>query len=492
MLFCKSKITWKNYLELIENENRIEGYIYSESLNIRNTFGILPKNLYTFFNNYISLMNIRLNKDYDNFLFKNYNNSNRILKGYGYVLRGYEQKNDVLLSIISDLLKIPKSKILTDIKNKLLNNPNLFNILNEGSLKIRFGNINNYISYLNSENIEIDWLVDILSHKNVLKQSKNGLNILMFKKINQEEENSDIQIQKYKFINMIDYFDENKETIFLYKYNSGEIEPIVLKNENSYNGIFSKNLNHFKNINKKYNIDIDLYLDDFFSVINNWLKQSFKNNYITSKQMINNYSIQVKKQLIDIFYKVNYIIDNEDNLIPVLPSTMNINKDYILFNEEKDLEKYLKTLNETITYLNELSKKLSKENYLPEKFILDENKKHIIGLELRNNLIIPIKKIKYESGKKNMNISRISNKFLYYKINNTLYDTNVKEDIQFIKEDYDIEIYQKFLLEISFHLNKDKKDLEKILESIENKDILHKNFIEIFDKIFSYSNINSF
>lgn len=481
MLFCKSKITWKNYLELIENENRIEGYIYSESLNIRNTFGILPKNLYTFFNNYISLMNVRLNKDYDNFLFKDYNNSNRILKGYGYVLRGYEQKNNVSLLIIADLLKMTKSKIITLIKTKLLNEPELFNILNEGSLKIRFQTVENYLDYLNGESLEIDWLVDILSHKNIV--NKTGLNILMFKKLDDDDENSDIKIQKYKFINMIDYFDEDKETIFLYKYNSGEIEPIVLKNENSYNGIFSKSLNHFKKL-KKYKIDINMYLNDFFTVINQWVKQSFKNNYITTKQMIE--KMKIKTQLIDIFYKVNYVVDMENNLIPVLPSSMNIQTNYKLFNEEKDLQIYLKTLDETISYLGELSKKLSKENYLAEKLILDENKNNIIGLELRNNLIIPVKKIKYESGKKYMKISRISNKFLYFKINNTLYDTFVKEDIQFIKEDYDIEIYQTFLLEISNHLNKNKKDLESVMELQDDKDNLYKKFLEIFEKIFNY------
>lgn len=485
MLFCKSKITWNKYLDLIENENRIEGYIYSESLNIRNTFGILPKNLYNLFNNFINLLNVRFDKDFDNFLFKDYNNSNRILKNYGYVLRGYEQKNNISLIILEDLLKINKIKIITIIKNKLINEPKLFNILNEGNLKIRFQTIDNYIKYLNSDDIQIDWLIDILSYPNIFDSYKNGINILMFEKLNEEDENSDIKIHKYKYINMIDYYDENKETIFLYKYQSGEIEPIVLKNNNEYYGVFSKDVKYFKNV--KSNIDINLYLSEFLKIITKWVIMTFKNNYITSKQMIKNYNFDIKTQLIDIFYNVNYLVDKDNNLIPVLPSTMDTNYDYKLFKEEKEIEEYLKTLDETYKYLKDLSKILKKENYLPELLILDKEKKNIVGIELRNNLIIPIKIQKYEKNKEYFDdLSRISNKFLYFKINNVLYDKDVKEDIEFIKEDYDIEIYQRFLLEVSNYLYKNKEVSEKILELSESKDKLFDEFMKIFNKIFNF------
>lgn len=486
MLFCKSKISWNNYLDLIENENRIDGYIYSESLNIKNTFGILPKNLYNFFNNYVNLLNIRLQQNFDNFLFKDYNNSNRILKGYGYVLKGYEQKNDVILLILQDLLNISSVQIITSIKNKLINEPYIFNILNEGNLKIRFQNIDEYIKYLNSGDININWLVDILSYENVLEKYPNGINILMFKKLKEEDEDSDIQIHKYKFINMIDYYDNDKKTIFLYKYESGEIEPIVLKNNNLYNGVFSNKLNHFKKLNKKYNIDINLYLNDFFNVINNWISMTFKNNYITAKQFIKNHDSNIKLQLVDIFYNVNYLVDINNQLIPVLPSTMNINYKYKLFNDENDFIKYIKSLDDTYNNLVNISKTVSKENYLPEKIILDDDKKNIIGLELRNNLIIPILKIKYEKNKKYNGLSRVSNKFLYFKINNVLYEKNIIEDIQFIKEQYDIEIYQRFLLEISNYLSNNKRLINKIKNTLESKDELFNIFLSIFKNIFKY------
>lgn len=484
MLFCKSKISWNKYLDLIENETRIEGYIYSESLNINNTFGILPKNLYNLFNNFINLLNKRLNIDYDNFLFKEYNNSNRVLKGYGYVLRGYEQKNNIIMTLLEDLLKINKNKLIKLIKNKLLNTDKLFETLNNGRLKIKFKDINTYIEYLNGENIDINWVVDIISQPNVLDNYKEGINIILLEKEDEEDDNSDINIIEYKYIDMTDYYDKNKNTIFLYKYKSGEIEPIVLKNDKLYSGVFSKDkIEFFNNVNKKYNVNIKIYIEEFLDIIDRWINDSFKTNYITSKKMIKKYDI--KEQLVDKFYNVIYILDKNNNLIPVLPSSIDLNYKFNIFNTVNDLDKYLKNYEDTYNYLVKLSKELKLENYLPEKIILDDNKKNIIGIELRNNLIIPTKEEKYNKNK-DYNISRISNKFLFFKINNVLYDNiKIKEDIEFIKEKYDIEIYQRFLLEVGNYLNKnqdDKKEVMKLINMKNREDIKNK-FNNIFDKI---------
>jgi len=486
MLFCKSKISWNKYLDLIENETRIEGYIYSESLNINNTYGILPINLYNLFNRFINLMNLRLNTNYDNFLFNEYNSSNRVLKGYGYVLRGYEQKNNIFMTIIEDILNMNKNKIINNIKNKLMNTKKLFNILNEGKLKIRFKTIDNYINYINGDDIDYNWLIDILSYPNILDEYKNGINILIFKKEDEEDEKSDIQIIKYKYLNMIDYFNKSKPTIFLYEYNSGALEPIVLKTDNNYYGIFPNYDKKLDKVNKKYNIDLKVYFENFINIINQWINESFKNNYLTSKQIMNMKNINL--QLVDNFYNVNYLIDNDDNLIPVIPSSIDINSNYKIFKDVNDLDKYLKTFNDTYKFLINISKDLNKENYIGEKIILDDDKKYIVGIELRNNLIIPIKKEKYDDNK-NYEISRISNKFLYYKINNVLYDNiKLKEDIEFIKEKYDIEIYQRFLLEISNHLDQNQqiKDNLKILVDENNKEKLFEYLINILDNIITY------
>jgi len=470
MLFCKSKINWKSYLKLIENETRIDGYIYSEALNVNTTFGMLYKPLYNLFNNFIFLLNQREKLDFNpNFLFDKYNNSNRVLKKYGFVKKGYDQKKNVILSILEDILNINKNKIISSIENKLNSNPEIFKILNEGKLNILFKNIENYINYLRSDNVDINWIVDILKYPGIFQNYNNGINIILFKKINEDDEDSDINIVKYNFIDMIDYFDSDKNIIFLFKHFSGELEPIFLKKNKLQLGIFKKKMSNFdifKNINKIYNIDIDVYFENFIIFFQDWINIIFKNNYFSAKKLIKKFNI--KKQLIDKFYKVNYLIDNDNNLIPVIPSEVDINTKFELFNNIEYFENknYLKTFIETKDFMKKIKNQLNNENYLFEKVILDDDKKYVVGIELRNNLIIPIIPIKYSIYKN----PRISSKFLYYNINNILFNNeNIEEEIEFIKEKYDLEIYQRFILEFSNYLN-NNRDAKLTLNQFINTD----------------------
>lgn len=487
MLFCKNKISWKNYLKLIENETRIDGYIYSEALNINTTFGMLCKPLYNLFNNFIFLLNDRKKLNYENFLFKEYNNSNRVLKKYGFCKKGYDQKKNVILSILEDILNLKKNIIINKIKKKLDDNPEIFKILNEGKLNILFKNINNYINYLNSDNVDINWIVDILKYPGIFENYNNGINIILFKKINEDDEDSDINIVKYNFIDMIDYFDSDKNIIFLYKHFSGELEPIFLKKNKLQLGIFNKKISHrdiLKNIDKTYNIDINNYFGNFIDFFKNWINIIFKNNYFSAKKLIKKF--EIKKQLIDKFYKVNYLIDINDNLIPVLPSEIDINYDFEIFNDFEFFEKnnYLKNFENTKIFMNNIKIKLKDENYLYEKMILDDNKKNIVGIELRNNLIIPIIPSKYNK----LEYDIISSKFLYYNINNILFDNEkIKEEIRFVKEKYDLEIYQRFILEFSNYLNNNRNDkltLNQIINT--DKKLFSDHIFSIVDKIISF------
>jgi len=488
MLFCKSKIDWKSYLELIENETRIEGYIYSEALNVTTTFGMLYKPLFNLFNNFIYLLNERKKLDFKpNFLFDKYNNSNRVLKKYGFVKKGYNQKKNVILNILEDILHINKNKIISNIKKKLNNNPEIFKILNEGKLNILFKNIDNYINYLNSDKVDINWIIDILKYPGIFENYNKGINIILFKKINEDDENSDINIVKYNFIDMIDYFDSDKNIIFLFKHFSGELEPIFLKKNKLQLGIFKKkmsNLDIFKNINKMYDIDIDIYFDNFMNFFQDWINILFKNNYFSAKKIIKKFNI--KKQLIDKFYKVNYLIDNNDNLIPVLPSEVDFNTKFEVFNNIKYFhnKNYLKNLKDTKEFMKKIKNKLNDENYLFEKVILDDNKKNIIGIELRNNLIIPIIHMKFNKSLR----PRISSKFLYYNINNILFNNeNIEEEIEFIKEKYDLEIYQRFILEFSNYLNNNRNDKLTLNQSINtDKKLFSNQIFKIVDQFVTF------
>ena len=462
MLFCKSKINWKKYLKLIENETRIDGYIYSEGLNINTTFGYLPKNLFNLFNNFIFLLNQRKKYEYENFLFKNYNSSNRVLKKFGFCKKGYDQKKNVILTILEDILNINKNVIISNIQDKLKNNSQIFKILNEGKLNILFKNIDNYIKYLHGDNIDINWIVDILKYPGIFKNYNNGINIVLFKKVNDEDEDSDINIVKYNFIDMVDYFDSTKNIIFIFKHLTGELEPIFLKKNKLQLGIFKKDmtdLDIFKNIRKIYNIDILIYFNNFIQFFEDWIHIIFKNNYFSSKKLIKKFNI--KLQLIDNFYKVNYLIDENNNLIPVIPSEVDFNHKFEIFNDIQYFEKnnYLKNFKDTIDYMKHIKNKLNNENYLFEKIILDDYKKNIVGIELRNNLIVPIIPLKYKIYLKEENNPRVSHKFLYYNINNILFNNEkIDEELHFIKEKFDLEIYQRFILEFSNYLNNNNND----------------------------------
>ena len=488
MLFCKNKINWKTYLKLIENETRIDGYIYSEALNVNTTFGMLYKPLYNLFNNFVFLLNKRKNLNYENFLFQQYNNSNRVLKKYGFCKKGYDQKKNVILSILEDILNLKKNIIINKIKKKLNDKPEIFKILNEGKLNILFKSIDNYINYLKSDKIDINWIVDILKYPGIFENYNKGINIILFKKINEDDEDSDINIVKYNFIDMIDYFDSNKNIIFLYKHFSGELEPIFLKKNKIHIGIFQKNMDNldiFKNIQKNHpSIDINNYFENFINFFDNWINIIFKNNYFSAKKLIKKFKIQ--KQLVDKFYKVNYLIDDENNLIPVLPSEVDINTDFEIFNDFKYFEEnnYLKDLKQTKNFMKIIKNQLNNEDYLYEKIILDKIKKNIIGIELRNNLIIPIIPIKYDESKR----SRVSSKFLYYNINNILFNNEkIEEEIRFVKEKYDLEIYQRFILEFSNYLNNNRNDKLTLNEIINTDKKLFSNHIfDIVDKIISF------
>ena len=485
MLFCKSKIDWKNYLKLIENETRIDGYVYSESVNINTTFGYLPKPLFNLFNNFVFLLNQRKKLKYDNFLFQKYNSSNRVLKQFGFCKKGYDQKKNVIFTILEDILNLKKNIIISDIEKKLNNNPNIFKILNEGKLSILFKNISNYIAYLESDIVDINWIVDILKYPGIFKDFNRGINIILFKKNNDDDEDSDINIIKYKFIDMIDYFDSTKNIIFIFKHFSGELEPIILKKNKLQLGIFKKNMTGvdiFKNIQKKHNIDITIYFNNFIDFFNDWIKIIFKNNYFSSKKLIKKFN-NIKLQLIDNFYKVNYLIDNDLNLIPIIPSEVDIEHKFEIFNNVEYFENnlYLKNLKDTIDYMKHLKNKLNDENYLFQKVILDDKKKFIVGIELRNNLIVPVIPLRYKIYLREENEPRISSKFLYFNINNILFNNQIiPEEIQFIKEKYDLEIYQRFILEFSHYLNNNNDDKITLSHIIENDD--KKRFSDmIFD-----------
>jgi hypothetical protein len=491
VLFCKGKIEWSEYLERVENEQRIENYISTnEEPNKNNTFGKLPKLLHNFFNNYEKLYNKRNNNEIEPVLFNKF--SHNLLKSPGFVLKGTKQFRNVILKIFANLLhftnlsKYPnitkekfnieqkKEEIIYIIEKKLKSNSNIFKSLNAGKLQIRFQTIDKYIAYLKGDIIDIRWFFDIISIPNLFKKYSKGFNIIILK-----EMNKNIKIKPYEDINFEDYYNINKNHLFIYEYSSKELEPIVLKFPGkkiiNFLSLDDKNL-------EKHKINID-YMNNFIKFNKEFIIYSFKPKQkipITNLKMLkilDDTKYKFKAQIIDNFNKSLFIVTQNNELIPVNPSKIDYNKKTEIIENVENLNKYLKNLNDTIKFIKKFAKDIGNNNYdFEERLILDENRKIITGIQLENKLMLPIKPQKY-----NEEYLKSEQK-LFYEINNALYKkTEPEVDIDFIKEKYDFELYQRLLLEFSNYISKMGED-KKIILKLDKEEVKAK-IIEIFNKI---------
>ena len=491
MKFCKGKISWKDYLQSVEEEEKAENYISTtSSANKTNTYGKLPSLIHDLFNNYNRIYNIRNKKNIQTVLFKKFKTN--LLKSPGFILKGIKQLRNTILLLISEVLGISVEEIIKNIEKSLKSNKMLFKSLNEGKIAIKFQTIENYIKYLKGDIVETRWVIDVISTPNILNKYKEGLNIITFKQIG-----TDIEIKEYDDIIFGDYYDINKNHIFIYEYPSGEIEPIILKYPGrlSQTKVFTNKDNkdytkHFKKDEKDY-IKV---LKDFPIFLELWISSLFESENITNKKMMRildkNKKYNFKLQLIDNFGKSNFIITTNNDLIPVIPSQFDINKDIKTIMNLKDLEPFMKNFEDSIDFIDNFANDINNEDYEFTRIILDEENKNIVGIELSNRLMLPIKSIKYErSSFKKYTVSK--NK-LYFEINNALYKKETPEvDLDFIKEKYDFEVYQRLLLEFSNFININtiyKQTLRQLLSdnTFENKMLIKETVEEILDNITIY------
>ena len=487
MNFCKGKINWKQYLKVLEEDTIDINYISTNaSLNKNKTYGKLPKLLHNLFNKYNRLYNFKKSDKLEDNLFINFS-TNLLKKSSGFVLKGIEQVKNPIFSLLSNVLNLSKEKIVEDIKEKLKTDKNLFNSLNGGKVNIKFGSIDKYINYLNNNKVEFRWIYDILSTSKLFKKYPEGINFIIFKEVfNSINNTEDIIIKDYEDILYEEYYDINKHHVFIYEYPSKELEPIVLKHPNNLKDTtyFTLNENNkiyeFKFFKKnKKNI---IYIQKFLEFINNWINKILKTNILTARKLEKKYKI--KTQIIDNFNKVLFILTDNNNLIPIIPSKYNNDYNIKKMKSLNDIKDNLKSYKYTIQFINNFSKEINDKNYKYTKLVLDKENKNIVGIQLINQLIIPVIEEKYLE-----NDEIISNDKLFYKINNALYKKNIpKVYFDFIKEKYDFEVYQRLLLEFSNYLKLNintKKIIEKLLENNkpENKNKIKDLVLDIINEI---------
>ena len=488
MNFCKGKMSWNDYLKSVEEETRAENYISTTtSANKSGTYGKLPVLLHNLFNNYTNLYNIRNENEIQNPLFTNFKSN--LLKSPGFVMKGMRQSKDVLISIIAEMVEMDNDKVISLIEKQLQTNNNLFKSLNGGKLFIRFKTIENYINYLKTDKVESEWIVDIVSSPKLFKKYPNGINLFIF-----ETTEEDVILQTYKSIDILEYYSPKKDYAFIYQFESGEMEPIILKypTKKMINYIISStNSNPLFIYNKKHiNAQFLLVIKDMLKFIGLWVNNFSQETPINVKMLekLKDTNYKPKKQIVDIFNKCIFILTESNKLIPTTPSKFFIDKPYMYITDESDINKYLLPLKETIAFYNKFSNDIDDENFEFTKIVLDKDNKKIEGVELLNKLIIPIAEpIRY-----NNNIHKkfiVSENKLYFKINNALYNkTMPKIDIDFLKEKYDFEIYNRLILEFSYFIDSNELQHAIIKELIikntyESKMRLKETIEDIVDNI---------
>jgi hypothetical protein len=486
MRFCKGKISWKNYMKSVEDEEKAENYISTTvSSNKTNTYGKLPELLHDLFNNYSRLYNLRNKTTIQTSLFKDFKTTN-LLKNPGFVTKGIKQTRNTILLLASEVLELSVEKIIQKIETKLNGNKMLFNQLNSGKIAIRFETIENYIKYLKTDNVDIRWIIEALSLPDLF--NKNGFNYIIL-----TERNQDIQIKQIKDISFEDYYDITKSCIFIYEYESGDIEPIVLKypgRKNETKIFTTENTKEYEKYFKKEKETI-IVLQDFIKFINIWVNSLFQTSILTTKKMIEllekSKKYNFKTQIIDKFNKAIFIITTNDELVPLIPNRFILEKDIKILTTENILKPFIKSLEDTKEYITKFATEINNEDYEPSKVILNDNGTQIVGLELFNQLMIPVIPENYEKSK-----GLKSKNKLFFNINNALYSKETPDiDLDFIKEKYDFEVYQRLLLEFSnfIHINEIYKEtLIKLIneDTFDNRLKIKESVEEVLDQIVIY------
>jgi hypothetical protein len=434
------------------------------------------------FNNYSRLYNLRNKTTIQTSLFKDFKTTN-LLKNPGFVTKGIKQTRNTILLLASEVLELSVEKIIQKIETKLNGNKMLFNQLNSGKIAIRFETIENYIKYLKTDNVVIRWIIEALSLPDLF--NKNGFNYIIL-----TERNQDIQIKQIKDISFEDYYDITKSCIFIYEYESGDIEPIVLKypgRKNETKIFTTENTKEYEKYFKKEKETI-IVLQDFIKFINIWVNSLFQTSILTTKKMIEllekSKKYNFKTQIIDKFNKAIFIITTNDELVPLIPNRFILEKDIKILTTENILKPFIKSLEDTKEYITKFATEINNEDYEPSKVILNDNGTQIVGLELFNQLMIPVIPENYEKSK-----GLKSKNKLFFNINNALYSKETPDiDLDFIKEKYDFEVYQRLLLEFSnfIHINEIYKEtLIKLIneDTFDNRLKIKESVEEVLDQI---------
>ena len=405
----------------------------------------------------------------------------------GYLRKGILQvKNNSFLSAISDIISCDKQNINMDVKkiksviiSKL--NQTLFESLYAGNLPNVFYTLDNFKKYILSDNITIDhkYLWDLLQRESIL--TDEGINIFIF-------ENNKVICPKGENIDF--FYDKNKKSILLFKYNQ-YYEPIYYLEGNGKSAkkicLFDSKLEEIKKIFEISTQGCRDYFDiDWIAVLkSNIEKYNLKIDNLTISNgydlqtTLNDLLIAIKNknlstnflpnlQYVDSYNKVFGIRLKNGLYIPVSPSKLVDKIEHKNVMSMNDISKL--KVNDTINLINEISKNTKLKNTIKYKIMDLKTNKIIIALLNDFNRFIPV-----IEQKDNLSTFKISEINYFSDIDEAIYNKIEQLDNRIEtmnKKKFEDETYIRLKFELSKYLQHKENagDLKKIMELIDTNE----------------------
>ncbi len=474
---CSNKGIMESVSE-IKNIKSDKIYILQETNKVQEgRFSFLPEYLDIFFNKLVSndklIKNHYLTQSKSGYFFK-YGVSNQKIS---------------YLSAIASILGLEYNDIVEQITKDI--DDILFICLNNGEIKLRFGELDTYKAYIeNGLNITHEFLDDLICYK-------YNINTFIFEKRTSKRINENNEWIKYDDYLLICKNTENYND-YINKHNA-----IIVKDDNLYFPIFNLQKDHSKkekyiNITKLFK-----YVDEENDIINRINKyyslNCLQNNKFSNDLFFNSKEIKtmlkpqnaIVGQVIDARYKCRFLLIKGLNknifLFPIQPS--GCLNDVLIYKTFTD---NLNSLNSSIKFIFDLD-----INIVPKGVVYSQKIKDkflISGIYINENIILPVTVSRLDETE----IKRLAKEF---KLRNFMIINKTDDDIidreilkgneNFIIDDrilkvnklnYIEESYDRFRLELSEYINQNLK-FKKELEEVSNISI--KKIIELLDKICS-------
>lgn len=442
--FCSGLIDYDDYLSGLTSQANVD-YIknYNKFPLAPERYGHLHPKLYQLFNQHP--------KKPDKLL-KKVNRLTLIQRSGLYLRMGVMQSNFSFLSAVLSALNpnepMTISQALRRMKNTLTDD--IFKNLNSGNLYWKYnGDINQYKAILDIDNlnyIDIHDIWDLMSREKVL--SHLGINIIIF-----EIQKKTVGVNEIEELHIIcpqdqeidHFFSLSKSTIFLFKGDEQQFEPI---------------LNYFSNTDR---ISQFAFAQENLITLANWYKETCAltgiDSSMTAKSLSQNFKIT--KQLVDPFNKVQFLLDQNEFLIPTIPSGFILN---IPHESSKYVKKYMKLYDDTFNFLKQ-------NNFEPKSVLVKDN--YIKGIITKNDRIVPVilepynEQLPKEDESLILDIENVDQAILTDLPKNDF--TNVKKQI------FREEAYQRFRLEFSHYIASNNINKNTVMTSF---DTVIKKFIK--------------